>query len=182
MNKITILSNLKDICCLSIGAMLLAIAITSCNASVKSQLPNTNTQNDSQVSNTQNSDSAKQLQEQAVQVIRNYYSAIARRDYKQAYCAWQGDGVASKQSFEQFKRGFANTASVAVEIGKPGRLEGAAGSIYIEIPVKISAIATNRTPQHFRGSYVLRRVNNVPGSTLEQRQWHLYSAKITQVS
>lgn len=182
MNKIKILSNLKDICCMSIGVMLLAIAITSCNASVRSQLPNTNTPNDSQVSKSQNSSSAKQLQEQAVQVIRDYYSAIARGDYKQAYSVWQRDGVASKQSFEQFEGGFANTASVAVEVGKPGKLEGAAGSIYIEIPVEISAIATDGTPQHFRGSYVLQRINNVPGSTLEQRQWHLYSAKITQVS
>ena len=166
---------------MSIGAMILATAITSCNAPVRSQLPDANTSTEPQVSTTQSSGSAKQLQKQAVRVIRDYYSAIARQDYKQAYSAWEGDGVASKQSCEQFERGFANTASVAVEVGNLGRLEGAAGSIYIEIPVKIAAIATKGTPQRFRGSY-LRRVNNVPGSTLEQRQWHLYSAKITQVS
>ncbi|MEH1914320.1 hypothetical protein [Nostoc sp.] len=45
----------------------------------------------------------------------------------------------------------------------------------------MTAVATNGTPQRFRGSYVLRRVNNVPGSTPEQQRWHLYSAKITQV-
>ena len=167
--------------CIFIGATILAISITGCNASVRSQLPQANTPSDLQVSR-KSSSSAKQLKQQAVRVIDRYYSAIARRDYKQAYSAWEGNGVASKQSFEQFERGFANTASVTVEIAKPGRLEGAAGSIYIEIPVKIAAIATNGTPQRFRGSYVLRRVNNVPGSTLEQLQWHLYSAKITQVS
>lgn len=168
--------------CMSIGAIILAIVMTSCNTPVRSQLPNANTPTELQVSKTQSSGSAKQLQKQAVQVISNYYSAIARRDYKQAYSAWEANGVASKQSFKQFEEGFANTASVSVEIGHPGRLEGAAGSIYIEIPVNIAAIATNGTPQRFRGSYVLRRVNNVPGSILEQRQWHLYSAKITQVS
>ncbi|MGV0102307.1 Lipoprotein [Nostoc sp. DSM 114160] len=168
-----------------VGAMLFAIAIAGCNNSVKSQPPAGNTPS---VANliasgpTPAPASPTQSSEQrAVQVIRDYYSAIARQDYKQAYSAWDGNGAASKQSFEQFKQGFANTTSVAVEIGKPGRPDPGAGSIYIEIPVTITTVTTNGTPQRFRGSYVLRRVNNVPGSTPEQRKWHLYSAKITQV-
>jgi hypothetical protein len=96
--------------------------------------------------------------------------------------AWDRDGAASQQSFQQFKQGFANTASVAVEVGEPGKLDGAAGSVYIKIPVTVTAITRNRTRQRFRGSYVLRRVNDVPGSTPEQRRWHLYSANITQVN
>ena len=170
--------------CMTVGGVLLAIAITSCNTSVKSQPP-ANTPSVANLiasSPTPAPTSPTQSREQqAVQVIRDYYSAIARQDYKQAYSAWDGNGAASKQSFEQFKQGFANTTSVAVEVGKPGKPDPGAGSIYIEIPVTVTAIATNGTPQRFRGSYVLRRVNDVPGSTLEQRQWHLYSAKITQV-
>ncbi|MEH1841565.1 MAG: hypothetical protein V7L20_23165 [Nostoc sp.] len=173
-----------------VGAMLFAIAITGCNASVKSQPP-ANTQSvanliassptPASATPTQSAANTKPPEQQAVQVIRDYYSAIARQDYKQAYSAWDGNGAASKQSFEQFKQGFANTTSVAVEVGKPGRPDPGAGSIYIEIPVTVTAIATNGTPQRFRGSYVLRRVNDVPGSTPEQRRWHLYSAKITPV-
>jgi hypothetical protein len=115
-------------------------------------------------------------------VVRSYYRAIARRDYEQAYSAWEDNGAASHQSLEQFRQGFANTASIAVDIGTPGELNGAAGSIYIEIPVTVTAVTEGGTPQRFRGSYVLRRVNNVPGSTPEQRQWHLYSANITQTN
>ncbi len=124
----------------------------------------------------------QQEQQEAVQVIRDYYRAIARRDYEQAYSAWQDGGAASKQSFDQFKQGFANTASVAVEVGEPGQIEGAAGSLYIEIPVTVTAVTTSGTPQRFRGTYQLRRVNDVPGSTSEQRRWHLYSADINQVN
>lgn len=175
---------------IAVGGVLLAIAITGCNASVKSQPPaNTpsvanliaSSPTPASVSPTQSAANTKPPEQQAVQVIRDYYSAIARQDYKQAYSAWEGNGAASKQSFEQFKQGFANTTSVAVEAGKPGRPDPGAGSIYIEIPVTVTAIATNGTPQRFRGSYVLRRVNDVPGSTPEQRRWHLYSAKITPV-
>ncbi|WP_375480321.1 hypothetical protein [uncultured Nostoc sp.] len=175
---------------IAVGGMLVAIAITGCNASVKSQPPaNTpsvanliaSSPTPASVSPTQSAANTKPPEQQAVQVIRDYYSAIARLDYKQAYSAWDGNGAASKQSFEQFKQGFANTTSVAVEVGKPGKPDPGAGSIYIEIPVTVTAIATNGTPQRFRGSYVLRRVNDVPGSTPEQRRWHLYSAKITPV-
>ena len=120
--------------------------------------------------------------QQAVQVIRDYYRAISRRDYKRAYLAWDEDGARSQQSFEQFEQGFANTASAAVDIGKPGRLDGAAGSIYIEIPVTVTAITTDGTQQRFRGSYVLRQVNHVPGSTSEQRRWHLYLANMNRVN
>lgn len=174
-----------------VSGMLLAIAITGCNNSGTSQLSSVNSPSVAHISDTSSPTSSpvsptpntadKPLKQEAVRVIRDYYSAIARHDYKQAYSAWQGDGAASQQSFEQFQQGFANTASVAVEVGEPGILEGAAGSLYINIPVTVTAVTANGTPQRFRGSYVLQRVNNVPGSTPEQRQWHIYSAKITQV-
>lgn len=175
-----------------VGGMLLAIAITGCNNSGKSQLSSVNSPSVANISDRSSPTSSpvsptpnaadSQFEQEAVRVIRDYYSAIARHDYKQAYSAWQGDGTASQQSFEQFQQGFANTASVAVEVGEPGRLEGAAGSLYINIPVTVTAVTTNGTPQRFRGSFVLRRVNNVPGSTPKQRKWHIYSANITQVN
>ncbi|MFN6563682.1 MAG: hypothetical protein RMY28_028320 [Nostoc sp. ChiSLP01] len=170
------------------GVMLLAIAITTWNNSAKSELASansplvTNLIASSPGSPTQNAADTKPLEQQAVQVIREYYNAIARQDYKQAYSAWDGDGAASKQSFEDFKQGFANTASVTVEVGEPGRLDGAAGSSYIEIPVTVTAVTINGSPQRFHGTYVLRRVNNIPGSTPEQQKWHIYSANITQAN
>lgn len=178
---------------MAVAGVLLTIAITACNTPAKSQPPAANTSSVASpsiassptpppVSLTQSAVDAKPLHQEAAQVIRNYYSAIARRDYKQAYLAWEGDGAASQQSFEQFRQGFANTASAAVTVGEPGRLDPAAGSVYIEIPVRVTAVTKNGTGQLFRGSYVLRRVNDVPGSTPEQRRWHLYSANITQVN
>ncbi|MEH2421627.1 MAG: hypothetical protein V7K48_12105 [Nostoc sp.] len=96
--------------------------------------------------------------------MNDYYSAIARQDYKQAYSAWEGNGAASKQSFEQFKQGFANTTSVAVEVGKPGRPDPGAGSIYIEIPVTVTAIGTNG-----RNS-----------TAISQQQWELASLDLLE--
>ncbi|MBD2439596.1 hypothetical protein [Nostoc sp. FACHB-110] len=168
-----------------IGVTLLAMTITACDNRAKSQLPSANSPTVANLSDTsnptspQNSASSQSLEQQAVQAIHDYYDAIARQDYQQAYLAWDGDGFASKQSFEEFKQGFANTVSINEEVGKPGRLEGAAGSLYIEIPVTITSVTTNGTPQRFNGSYKLRRVNDVPGSTPKQRRWHIYSANIS---
>ncbi len=61
---------------------------------------------------------------------------------------------------------------------KPGDAEGGAGSIYLELPVRVDAILRSGAHQHFVGSYTLRRVNDVDGSTAAQRRWHIESATL----
>ncbi|HEV7763969.1 MAG TPA: hypothetical protein VGQ76_03105 [Thermoanaerobaculia bacterium] len=113
--------------------------------------------------------------EPAIAIINAYYEAINTRDYERAYRYWS----ANPQSLDDFRNGFTDTASVEVTPGTPGRIEGAAGSRYIEIPVEITAKTTSGETQRFRGTYVLRRTV-VDGATDEQRQWRIDSAKITR--
>ena len=115
----------------------------------------------------------------AVAVIQGYYDALDRRDYEQAYRAWQSNGSASHQTFEAFKDGFAETTSTQVKISEPSQVEGAAGSQYIRVPVMLTATAKNQTVQHFKGTYVLRR-SLVDGTSADDRTWHIYSAKLAQ--
>lgn len=115
----------------------------------------------------------------AVAVIQRYYTAINKHEYGRAYELWGNDGAASNQTLASFKNGYLNTDTVEVIIGKPGRIEGAAGSRYIEIPVTLKAVTNKGAVQHFAGHYVLRRTV-VDGSTPEQRRWHLYSAHLSQ--
>lgn len=110
--------------------------------------------------------------------VHRYYAAIDRRDYRTAYRAWSRGGQASGQSYSQFVRGFVDTRHASVTTGKPGRPEGAAGSIYIRVPVTVRATLKNGTAQRFAGSYTLRRVNDIDGSTAQERQWHLESASL----
>jgi hypothetical protein len=118
---------------------------------------------------------------QPADVIRAYYRAINSRDFTRAYAFWSDSGRASGQSAGEFTRGFAQTASVSVSIGTVGRIEGAAGSRYTEIPVTVEARQTDGNVNRFRGAYTLRRTV-VPGATAAQRAWHLYSAKLTRVN
>jgi hypothetical protein len=112
-------------------------------------------------------------------VIRRYYAAINAREFHRAYALWGDRGAASGQTFEQFAAGFAGTARVEVDVGEPTRVEPAAGSRYVEVPVVVRAVAVSGQGRRFEGTYTLRR-SVVDGAPAEQRRWHIYSADITR--
>lgn len=112
-----------------------------------------------------------------MQVIQDYYQAINQRDFERAYHDWDDNGAASNQTFDEFQRGYDQTDHVSVQIGQPSRIDAAAGSRYINIPVAITATMKNGQVQHFSGSYASRRTV-VTGATPEQMTWHFYTAHI----
>jgi hypothetical protein len=113
----------------------------------------------------------------AVAVLRDYYAAIDRRDFRAAYAGWGDDGPPGHPSLGDFARGFALTDSVRLDLGQPGRIEGAAGSRYVEIPVTVHAFERGGRTTTYGGSYVLRR-SVVPGSSDANSRWHLYRATL----
>ena len=120
---------------------------------------------------------AQDSSDEPANVVRAYYRAINERRYGDAYRLWESGGAASGKSLEVFRDGFARTASVNVVLGTPGPIDGAAGSRYVDIPVRIAAVATDGGRQAFIGTYTLRR-SVVDGATPEQRAWRIYSAKV----
>ena len=117
----------------------------------------------------------------ALQVLRDYYAAIAARDYGKAWHLWSDGGRASRQTQEQFTDGFADTTSVSVETGTPGDEDAAAGQRYIEVPVTVTAIHADGSRHRYAGSYVLHRTV-VDGASAEERAWRIASAKLREVS
>lgn len=117
----------------------------------------------------------------AVAVVRDYYAAINRRDFAQAHALWSDGGRASGQNAQQFADGFADTTGVSVEILAPSRVDAAAGSRYIEVPVALTATHADGRQQRFVGAYTLRRAV-VDGATPEQRAWRLASADLREVT
>ena len=61
--------------------------------------------------------------EAAVQVVRDYYAAVSRRDYRSAYAIWHGG-----QDYSHFRHGYAQTVRADVTPLPPVRTEGAAGT------------------------------------------------------
>ena len=112
--------------------------------------------------------------------VRNYYRAINERRYRDAYMHWERDGAASGKTFEEFRKGFDQTDRVEATIGPPGPVGAAAGSRYVDVPVKIEARSVDGTQTEYGGSYTLR-LSVVDGATPEQRSWHIYSAAVRLV-
>jgi hypothetical protein len=113
----------------------------------------------------------------AAAVVARYYRAIDARDYGTAYALWGDDGARSGQTLAAFTAGFAQTRSSAVTLGTPSE-EGAAGSLFVTVPVVVSAGLADGRRQRFTGRYVLRRVNDVPGASAEQLRWHIDRAEL----
>ena len=116
----------------------------------------------------------------AVAVIGEYYAAIDAGSYARAYALWSDGGRASKQTPQQFADGFADTEQVVATLGEPGRVDPGAGQRYIQVPVGITATASDGTVRRYAGTYTLHRTV-VDGATAEQRAWRISSADLREV-
>lgn len=117
----------------------------------------------------------------AIAVVRDYYAAINGRNFDRAYALWSDAGRASGQSPQQFADGFDNTSGVSVEIMAPSRVDAAAGSRFIEVPVAFTATEQDGRERRFVGAYTLRRAV-VDGATADQRAWRIASADLREVT
>jgi hypothetical protein len=114
--------------------------------------------------------------EAAAKVLERYFAAVATRRYGDAYRLWGNNGEATGMTLKQFADSFAKYRDYDGNFGKPGPIEGAAGSAYIEFPVKVTGVLAKGGGFVLEGPMTLRRVNDVDGSTAEQRRWHIASS------
>jgi hypothetical protein len=106
--------------------------------------------------------------EAAGQVVQHYGALIEQRRWTESWTLWSNADAA-----RQFDRNWRDDSEVHMEIGKAGDTEGAAGSIYTTVPVVFYG-KTNAGGSFRHGAdVILRRVNDVPGSTEAQRRWHI---------
>lgn len=109
----------------------------------------------------------------AANVVQTYFALVADKKYPQAWNLWSDGGKASGMSVKDFATSFDKYASYNAEIGAPGQIEGAAGSLYVEVPVVVYGKLKTGEPVNLKGPVRLRRVNDVPGATPEQLSWHI---------
>jgi hypothetical protein len=63
-------------------------------------------------------------------------------------------------------------------VGAPGRVEGGAGSLSVEVPVQLYGRLKDGREVHQGGVAVLRRANETPGATAEQRLWRIHDLRL----
>lgn len=107
-----------------------------------------------------------------VAALAAYYAAINARDFQQAFRFWES----APSSFERFMRGFADTERSRLFVEPSAQVEGAAGSLFAEIPAIVIAQTRNGGERFFAGCYTMRRRNDPQGT------WRIYRANIAPVS
>lgn len=101
--------------------------------------------------------------EAAGQVVQRYGALVEQGRFAEAASAWR-----DKSSAVTFAKDLQARGLKHLEIGDLSDPEGAAGSIYVTMPV-IFYQDSRRSP----ATITLRRVNDVDGSTEAQRRWHI---------
>jgi hypothetical protein len=112
-----------------------------------------------------------------VDLLSSYYNAIARQEYERAYGYWEQPPL----DYPTFAAGYADTAGVQLIVQPPTHIEGAAGSLYAEIPTVLVAQHDDGSIHTFAGCVVTRKSNLKPPDAPEEDVWHIYQAHFSAV-
>jgi hypothetical protein len=110
----------------------------------------------------------------AANVVQTYYALLEQGRHGEARRLWSGAGEASGLGEAAFAASFAAFAEYHAQIGAPGAIEGAAGSLYVEVPIVLYGRLKSGEAYSRKAAATLRRVNDVPGSSADDRRWHIH--------
>jgi hypothetical protein len=108
--------------------------------------------------------------EAAAQVVQDYFALLEKGRPAEGARLWENEGKAGA-----FAADLARYGAYRAETAAPGEMEGAAGSSYVVIPVRLDGRLKDGAPFRRRLEAMLRRVNDVPGSTEGQRHWRIFA-------
>ncbi|MEA3063591.1 MAG: hypothetical protein QOJ27_19 [Sphingomonadales bacterium] len=109
----------------------------------------------------------------AANIVQTYYALLEEGRPAEARRLWSGAGEASGMSEAAFAASFGRYGEYRARIGAPGAIEGAAGSLYVEVPVELYGRLKSGELFRRKATVTLRRINDVPGSSAEDRRWHI---------
>lgn len=112
----------------------------------------------------------------AAQVVQGYYGLLEERRFEEAQDLWSDTAPAGSEDAAVFGARFRGFSEIHANVGAPAEPEGAAGSLFVTVPVQVYArVAATGKPWYALRQVVLRRVNDVPGSSEADRRWHISS-------
>lgn len=108
-------------------------------------------------------------EENPAEILTSYYDAINGGQYRRAYNYWKNP----PQNYRQFVRGYSDTRRVRLIMNPNIPSEGAAGSLYKEVPTVLISTMKNGSRQIFYGCYTLRKINLRPPDIPKEDTWHI---------
>ena len=109
----------------------------------------------------------------AASVVERYAAALEQGKLQDAFAFWGENGKATGMTPGKFFEAFGKYSEIHAQIGAPGKPEGAAGSSFVEVPLQLYGRLKDGGTFNLIGPVTLRRVNNVPGASADQLQWHI---------
>ena len=110
--------------------------------------------------------------EDAADVVRAYYAALVAHDPARAHAYWApGMRPVAEPGTEP------DTTGLAVDVGTPGRMDAAAGSRYVRVPVTLARTLRDGSTVRSATTVTVRR-SVVDGATPEQRAWRITAADV----
>lgn len=113
--------------------------------------------------------SAQKQVENPAEILVSYYDAINSGQYRRAYNFWKNP----PQNYREFVRGYNDTRRVRLLTNPNIPAEGAAGSLYKEVPTVLISTMKNGSRQIFYGCYTLRKINLRPPDIAKEDTWHI---------
>jgi hypothetical protein len=99
----------------------------------------------------------------AAAVVETYYALLEHGRTSEAAKLRRDGSVVDLKAFREFH----------AQVGAPAPIEGAAGSLYVVVPILIYGLGQDGEFFRRRGAATLRRANDVPGATAEQLRWRI---------
>ena len=109
----------------------------------------------------------------AADVVQVYFALIGEKDYARAWKQWRDGTLSGFKTEAEFAASFGQYLEYRGLVGAPGESDGAAGSIYIDVPVQVYGRRADGRELHQLGKATLKRVNDVDGATAEQLLWRI---------
>ena len=107
------------------------------------------------------------------EVLRRYFALLGQHHYGAALRLRLND-----MPLRTFAAAFRPYLSYHGRAGRAGDDDGAAGSSYSEVPVRIEGRLRNGRPFSARGSVTMRMVHPIPGASAAERRWHIYRTDV----
>jgi hypothetical protein len=114
-----------------------------------------------------------------IETVSSLLNALNLKQYVRAYSYFQ-DPATFPGPYDTYAAGYANTTSITVTFGTV-QSEGAAGSLYYQLPLALHVLTTSSARQTFVGCYTLRLTQPAVQGTPPFQPMGIISGKFNQV-
>ncbi|SHJ98127.1 hypothetical protein [Halomonas caseinilytica] len=107
-------------------------------------------------------------------ISERYFHRLETGAFDQAYDIWATDTPTHEGGRDLFATSMLAYQSFDGEVTGAARTEGAAGTLYAKVPIRVSGTRRGEPFSH-AGTMTLKRCNDVPGCSEQARHWRIHA-------